>query len=91
MENNIHDVISFKVLTLTIWNRENSDPTQQSYMLMDMLTWFNSNLGIFLIITDKTRDPCIQIILPGQDVFDCETSLLVSLGPELITLKQINK
>jgi len=53
------------------------------------LTCFNSNHGVIFVIPNKTRDPCIQIIVPGSDVFNYETSLIVSLCPELIPLKEI--
>lgn len=49
-------------------------------------TWFDGDCNIISIITNKARNPGIQVIVPRYNVSYCEGAFPVSSSPELITL-----
>ena len=43
---------------------------------------------IKFIISNKTRNPCVKIIIPSSDITNAETSKTISRGPKLVALER---
>jgi hypothetical protein len=43
------------------------------------------------VVSKKSRDPCIKIVVPGAYVFNREIAILICSGPELVVLTISNK
>ena len=63
---------------------------KKHYNKLKNKTWCYGNDSNIFVITDDTGDPCIQIIFTSTYIINTEIAILISYGPELVTLIRNN-
>lgn len=52
-------------------------------------TWGYGDGNITIVISNKTRYPCIEIVIACSYILDAKIAFLVHHGPELVALRRI--
>lgn len=52
-------------------------------------TWGYGDGNITMVISNKTRYPCIEIVIACSYILDAKIAFLVHRGPELVALRRI--